>query len=217
VIISNTEPFKLRELGTVSTFPEEFGCDLLMAANGTWAGVQRKEVKDLLGSIGDGRLGEQILKMATGLEYRMLVIEGSLKWTLDGELVGQTWGRGISRANLRKLLWSVRAAGVWVEWTDTLDDTIGLVLAFEQWCRKEHHSSLGGRAGVRSSWGKANNRDYQIHLLQGLPGVGVELAGRILDQLGMPFGWRVGREELLTVDGLGNKKVDRMMEAINPC
>lgn len=217
MIISNTEPLKLRKLGTVSTFPEEFGCDLLMAANGSWAGVQRKEVKDLLGSIGDGRLGEQILKMQTGLEYRMLVVEGSLTWTLDGELAGQTWGRGITRPNMRKLLWSIRAAGVWVEWTDGLDDTVQLVQAFEQWCRKGQHSSLGARAGVRSSWGKANNRDYQLHLLQGLPGVGVELAGRILDTVGMPFGWRVGRDELLGVEGLGPKKVEKMMEAIEPC
>ncbi len=213
MIVSSTEPAKLRALGTVSTFPEQHGCDMLIATNGAWAGIQRKEVKDLLGSVHDGRLGEQILKMH-GVEHRLLIIEGVLRWTLDGQLAATTWGRGISRANLRKLLWSIRAAGVWIEWSDSLDDTIAVVEAFNEWCRKTTHVSLHQRPAARGSWGTASNRDWQIHFLQGLPGIGVELAGRILDTVGMPVGWVVEPDELMRVEGLGRKKIERIIGAL---
>lgn len=217
MIISPTEPPSLRALGQVSMLPEQFGCDLLFSAQGGWGGVQRKEFKDLLASISDGRLGEQVLKMGDGLAYKMIVVEGltSARWTLDGELVGNKWAR-VNRAALRKLLWSIRAAGVWVDWTDNVTDTGELALAFQDWCRKGTHKSLNVRAGVRSSWGTANNRDYQAHLLQGLPGVGGELADRILDTVGMPIGLKPGAEkQLLTVKGLGKKKLAGIMAALD--
>lgn len=215
MIISPTEPPALRELGHVSMLPEEWGCDLLFSAKGQWAGIQRKEVKDLLSSIEDGRLGEQVLKMQDGLAHRMIVVEGSMQWTTDGALIGRGWGKDFARGGMRKLLWSIRNAGVWVDWSDNLADTIELVKAFEQWCMKGTHSSIRTRGGVRSSWGTANNRDYQAHLLQGLPGVGAELADRILDEVGMPLGLKEGYEgKLMGVRGLGAKKVEKIVGAL---
>lgn len=186
--------------------PESFGCDLLFAANGRWAGVQRKEFKDLISSIRDGRLGEQIAKMSDpGLCYRMVVVEGSAKWTMAGDLVGKYSG-GVTRQSLRKILWTARSNGLWVDFTDSLDDTVRLLETFEEWCKKDVHRSLSGRPAVRSQWGTVNSRDYQIHLLQGLPGVGPELAANILDQVGMPFGMNAG-VDLGAVKGLGPKRV----------
>jgi ERCC4-type nuclease len=186
--------------------PETFGCDLLFAANGRWAGVQRKEFKDLISSIRDGRLGEQIAKMSDpGLCYRMVVVEGSAKWTMSGDLVGR-YGGGVTRQSLRKILWTARANGLWVDFSDSLDDTVRLLETFEEWCKKDVHRSLSGRPAVRSQWGTVNSRDYQVHLLQGLPGVGPELAAKILDQVGMPM-MLDPQSDLLSVSGLGPKRV----------
>jgi hypothetical protein len=44
--------------------------------------------------------------------------------------------------------------------------------------------------------------------------VGVELAGRILDEVGMPLGWRVTEGELMGVKGLGKGKIEKMMRAV---
>lgn len=217
MIISPTEPSALRTLGFVSMKPEDFGCDLLFASNGAWAGIQRKEFKDLVGSVEDGRLGEQIQKMvAAPLEYRMVVVEGNGRWGDEGELMS-AFGRGINRSSLRKLLWSVRREGVWIEWSDGLDDTVGLVRAFEEWCGKRKHDGLRGRPGARSAWGTANSREWVEHFLQGLPGVGPELAGRLVEQFGgSPVGWRegIGVKELMSVEGIGKVKAEKLMKAL---
>ncbi len=213
MLVAPTEPPALKKIGTVSMRPEDFGCDLLFAARGKWFGIQRKEFKDLLASMRDGRLAQQVAMMA-GLEQAMVVVEGwsGVQWTGDGVLVDGY--AKVTRAQLRGLLWSVRDRGIWVDHTRDLADTIALVGEWEQWCRKDGHKSLSTRPGPVNTWGKATNRDWQEHLLQGLPGVGVELAGRILDEVGMPLQWRVERDELLKVQGLGKGKVEKMMAAV---
>jgi len=213
MIVAPTEPPALRKLGTVSMAPERYGCDLLFAARGRWFGVQRKEFKDLLASMRDGRIGQQVAMM-DGLEQAMVVIEGwgQAKWGEDGELL-DGYAR-VTKGQLRALLWSVRDRGIWVDYTDGLQDTIQLVTAFEAWCKKAEHKSLSARPGPAGTWGKATNRDWQMHLLQGLPGVGVELAGRILDEVGMPLGWTVEEGELGKVRGLGKGKIEKMMAAV---
>lgn len=213
MLVAPSEPPALRKIGTVSMAPERYGCDLLFASRGRWFGVQRKEFKDLLASMRDGRIAQQ-MGMMEGLEQSMVVIEGmgSVRWGSDGELLDD-YAR-VTRDQIRGLLWSVRDRGVWVDQTDGLADTIQMVQAFEQWCKKPAHKSLSTRPGPVNTWGKVGNRDWEMHLLQGLPGVGVELAGRVLDQVGMPLGWRVTREELLGVEGLGKGKVDKMMMCV---
>jgi DNA excision repair protein ERCC-4 len=216
VIISPTEPKALRDLGEVSVFPEEFGCDLLFATNGHWAGVQRKEFKDLVASIQDGRLGEQIAKMkASNLDYLLIVVEGTVKWTDSGFLVSK-WGKGVSRSQVRKVLWTVRQTGVWIDYSESIDDTIKLVKAFEEWCDKEHHASLGNRPGPSTGWGKASNKEWLAHFLQGLPGVGAATAARMIEHFdGSPVAWNITKEQLLEIPGIGPKKVEAMWNALH--
>jgi ERCC4-type nuclease len=213
VLVSPTEPPALRKIGTTSLRPETFGCDLLFAARGKWFGIQRKEFKDLIHSMQDGRLGQQVSMMAE-LEQAMVVVEGwqDARWTTEG-MLSDRYAK-VTRAQLRGLLWSVRDRGVWVDYTRDLTDTIALCQEWEAWCRKPAHKSLSTRPGPVGKWGRADNREWQEHLLQGLPGVGVELAGRILDEVGMPLGWRVSEGELLGVQGLGKGKVEKMMRAV---
>ena len=58
---SPSEPKEIKILGTVSAECEDRGADILFwsPADGGWLGIQRKEMQDLVGSIGDGRLAEQ--------------------------------------------------------------------------------------------------------------------------------------------------------------
>ena len=214
MICSPTEPAQLREAASVvSMLPETFGADLIVGMHeGGWAGVQRKEVKDLCVSIDDGRLNEQVAKMQQ-LERKMLLIEGELEWTNDGEMIGRRFGAKISRERFDGVLWTVQNAGVWVTATRDLAETIRVVQHFEQWCRKPRRRA-GTRPAVSGAWGTPDNHDYQVHLLSGLPGVGPELADRIIATCGMPFVWRVGLEELMTVDGIGKKRAEAILGAI---
>lgn len=175
--------------------------------------MQRKEINDLVASVADGRLAREMAMMKR-LSVAVLVVEGKPSWTMDGSLISKGFGKPWTRRQHRGLLWSVREKGVWVEWTDGAEDTVVACRELEAWVRKGKHGSLERRPGPESVWGQLTNRDYARHVVMGLPGVGPELAGRIVDTFGMPFGWKVSVEELMTVNGIGRKKAESMLKAL---
>lgn len=217
MLISPTEPPELRAIGSVTLLPEKFGADIAWAMKGGWVGVQRKEVKDFIASIGDGRIGQQVSQMQA-LQHAHLVIEGRVTWTTEGEMANASgYGRPLTRAQWRGVIWSIQSRGVHVGFTDSLTDTIEFVRQLESWLRKEKHSSLNKREAVYAPWGKASNRDFARHVLMGFPGVGVELADRIIDKFGgIPLGWTVTVQEMLQVEGIGKKKAEMLMMALMP-
>lgn len=213
--VAPTEPASFRAIGTTSLLPERFGVDAFFTGPIGTVGVQRKEWSDFLASMADGRLAKET-SQAQRLTVRMLVLEGKPRWTLDGVLVND-FGPRYTRPQHLAYLMSLRQAGWWVETSCNLEGTIETVKVLHQWAQKIKHTSLVGRGDrpKASGWGKHDDRDYQIHMLTSLPDIGAELAGRIIDKFGgVPFRWRVSREDLLTVHGLGKKKVDRIYRAL---
>lgn len=219
ILVSPTEPPSLRAIGTTTMFPEKYGCDVIWRIHADdkdragWVGVQRKEVSDLLASIRDGRLGQQLRQMA-GCRIALVIIEGKWRWSTDGELIEQRASSQNTRPWTRKqiagVLWSIQSKGAWVYFTESLGETIDAVRMFHDWSGKDSHSGLESRTGPEGdSWGRVGYEDWQRHLLMGLPGIGGELASRILDQVGMPIGWESEeyRREVAKVAGIGPKKM----------
>lgn len=212
MLVAPTEPPAIKTLGTVSSTPERYGADILFIAKKEKCGVQRKEVKDFIASIQDGRLQREIAQMQV-LAQRLLVIEGKLQWTLDGDLMGKQWGIRWTHRMHRGAIWSVQGRGVWVISTDSIQQTIDCCRDFEAYCRKAKHTMLDSRPGAVGVWGKPNSREFGMHLLMGIDGVGPELAGRIWDRWGrVPWSWDVGMDELMEVDGVGKVKAKKMLE-----
>jgi len=216
LLISPTDR-NLHHLGKVSSLPEKWGCDVVIRTPRYWAGVQRKELKDLIASVQDGRLAEEVQRMAAcgRLDVQVLLVEGHLQWTVDGVLLGKGFGAQWTIAQHRGLLWSVRDRGIWVDTTRDLPDTAIWLQMFAAWCAKDRHHSLVRRPGAISAWGKPDNREYGIHMMQGLPGVGPELAERMWEEFGgVPWAWTVGQDELVKVPGIGKKKADAMLNML---
>lgn len=214
LFVAGSEPAALRRIGVASNnMTERHGVDVLWGTEWGLVGVQRKELTDLVASMQDGRLRKEVAQMNGVLTHRMVLVEGFGKWTSDGELVhGYT---KVSRRQVRGFLWSIRLDGIWVEWTENLNDTIAAIRWFVEWTRKDKHTSLVGRAKPRGNWGKADDRAWQVHLLTSLDGVGPALAERIIDHFGgVPMRWEVGAEELLEVPGIGKGRVEKMMRAL---
>lgn len=214
MIVAPTEPPALRALGLCNLEPERRGCDILFHANHAFHGIQRKELKDFIASVHDGRLSKEVAQMSASLATRLLVIEGQPKWSLDGELLGQGFGKPWTLKAHNAYLWSVQARGVWVSSTLNLAGTIELAVRFEEWVRKGKHRSLDVRPGPGNTWGRVTNRDYQRHLVMGVEGYGPELADAVIDALGMPFKLCVTEEQLKGVAGVGPKKAKAMVRAL---
>lgn len=177
-----------------------------MRASGAWWGVQRKELKDLIASLQDGRLAKEIAQMRQLDGGAIVIVEGRPRWSLDGMLL--TTNAKFSRSAFHGILWSIQSEGLWVTRTDDQDETIETINILHAYLRKDKHIALRRRPNPTSVWGKISNRDYALHLLQGLPSIGPELAERILDVLGFPFTWRDGItiERLQQVPGIGPKR-----------
>lgn len=221
MLIAPTERHPITSLGPTSSIPEQYGVDILFPIKSNWVGVQRKEINDLVASVYDGRLARELVMMKR-CSLAVLIVEGTPQWTMDGQLMsrgqnGRTQNQGPlwTKNQHRGLLFSIASQGIQVYGTESVSDTVQMCRQLQEWLGKEKHSMLQGRPGPETVWGTPNNRDFQRHLIMGLPGIGAELADRILDTLGMPFGLRVGVKELMTVPGVGKKKAEQMLGCFN--
>ena len=219
MLCSPTEPKRLKKLGKVSSVPENHGADFLILGKKTRIGVQRKQFPgDLLGSLTDGRLYDQLPRLSE-LDRAILVLEGHGRWTEDGELIGDSQYHTFNIQQLHGLLFTIMFEfAIPSIWVGSMDDTANVLTNLEAWAKKDKHTSLKSRPGPgKSSWGSTSEKHAAQHILQGFPGVGGELAGRIVDKFeGVPLTWTIGVDELMEVEGVGKVKAGKMYHALDP-
>lgn len=215
VHVAPTEPVALRKLGRVSMVTEKHGVDVMWIVDGKKWGVQRKEWKDLITSVEDGRWAREVAMMTGKLDVAWVMVEGWPRISGDGMVIGKAFGRAWSEASMWKVLWGAGVKGISVHRTVNLSDTIESVERLVEWSRKGKHSSIATRPGPVGMWGHKTDRDWALHLLQGMDGVGVELAGRIFDKFGkVPLRWEVDVKQLMEVEGIGKVKAAKLIRAL---
>lgn len=211
MLISPTEPKMLRDLGKVDSLPEKYGCDFLYASKVGFVGVQRKEVGDLVASVQTGRLQEQLAKMKQ-LDRGVVLIEGDAKWTNEGMLVGNSYW---TMSQHLGVIWSIQLDSFWIASTNSLTHTAKWLELFGRWLALNKTEGLARRQKVKASWGTRDNRDWAIGVLSQIDGISLEFAGRIYDKFGMPIKWTISAEELMTVEGIGVKRAEKMMGCLS--
>ena len=208
-LVSPTEPKEFDVLGRRSSLPEQFGVDFLGVG---LVGVQRKTINDFLASMVDGRLEKELAQMKR-LRVAALVIEGEWRWTTDGHLVESP---GWSLDAVTAALWSIQLVHGVIWWQSRWpDETVRLLEKFEVWVGKGKHAGFLRRPKPYvPPWGRGDNREWALHLLQSFPGIGPERAAAIYDTLGIPLRWTVTEKELARVPGIGAKTARRLVEAL---
>lgn len=219
-IVAPTEPPTIKTLigsdGVVSMLPEHHGCDVVWYVRGVMWGVQRKELKDFIQSVGDGRLAKEIAQMkASGIPMPMVLIEGKVQWNNDDTLKWNSRGQTFTKAQWRGILWSIRSEGIHIDFTSSMLDTVEYIQTLARWSEKDKHQSIMRRPTPGNYWGKATNEDYAVHLLQGFDGVGIDRAKAIVRHFGgVPLDWTVTEKELMQVPGLGKVLAQRLLAAL---
>lgn len=225
LLVAPTEPSSLRALASrISTVPESYGVDFFWhSAHGpegqesvlSW-GIQRKEINDFVSSVHDGRLGKE-LQQGQQLDRSVLLIEGEPKWTNDG-MLARSFGATFSRRQWSSLLLSIQFSTDWrLCYSKDIGHTEWLIPELVAWSRKSEHLSFLRRPKEKSPWGSADSRDYQIFMLQSVPGVGPKMAAKIIDSLGgSPYDMRVSEEDLLSIDGVGPRTAKAIAAAVGP-
>lgn len=163
---------------------------------------ERKTLQDFALSIVDGRLFKQMLVLTKFKLRPVLILEGGGK---DAE------GLGVRREALQGALISISLIlGIPILRAMTPEETARLIVYAARQVQSFSHA-VYQRPGYRPKGKKSR----QIYLLQGLPGVGHERALRLLEKFGsVEAVICAGREELLTVEGIGAKTADRIRWAV---
>lgn len=218
LLVAPTEPAALKRVGVSSSLPETYGVDVMWSSPVMGlCGVQRKEFRDLLASMEDGRLGKEVIQMEQLPGVKVLVIEGEGVWGNDGALLDSYAGKRVRKDGLRGYLYTLRSAGVWVETSGDLTDTIAVVQGLVRWSGRETHHALLARPGPTGDvkWGKIGRREWAIHLLSGFEGVGHKTAASIIDHFGkVPLQWEVDERMLQKVPGVGKVRARQLIEAL---
>lgn len=212
MFISSAEPKSLQGLGTYSPLPEMYGSDFLISCPVGLVGVQRKEVHDLIASRADGRLARELAQMKQ-LDIGVLLVEGRLKWTSDGQL--STSHSKWTREQHLGLLFSIQSGGVWVNSSDSLMESREYLSRLELWMMKMDHKGINVRPKPQTAWGQLKDKDWGVHFIQGIDGIGPGVAGAIFDKFGVPFGLTVSKEDLESVDGVGPKRAEKIVRMFN--
>lgn len=217
ILVSSTEPAALLPGHLRNTIPEAHGVDVLWSseAYGGLCGVQRKEVKDYIASLRDGRLGKELLQMGE-LKWVCLILEGVLQWNSDGVLVA-SYGAEFTKTQLAMSLLSIQERGIRLVFTSSLAETTAILKSIFSWTKKDSHNSLlnRGDASQLSTWGIAGTKEYSIYLLMGLPGISHTLAERVYDHFGkVPMRWECTMAELMEVKGIGKGRAEKMWKVL---
>lgn len=154
---------------------------------------ERKTVRDFAQSIIDGRLFSQAHQLASSPALVALILEG--KSSDLGTI-------GVPRPALQGALISLSLIFQIpvLRSTDPEESARLLIYAAQQLVRQESGNV------IRHGYQPKQRRRRQIYILQGLPGIGMEKAGRLLDHFGsVEAVMTASEEQLQKVEGIGEK------------
>ncbi len=164
---------------------------------------ERKTLRDFSLSIVDGRLFKQVGALARTRNKAVLILEGTGK---DAESVG------VRREAVQGALISISLLlGIPVLRSVSAEETARLIVYAARQLQ-----AVGKSGFPRPGYRPGTKKGRQLFILQGLPGVGRERALRLLEKFGsVEAVIRAGREELLSVEGVGAKTADRIRWAVS--
>jgi ERCC4-type nuclease len=218
LLVAPTEPRSLKAIAThITLFPESMGCDVLYYSYSPYSliGFQRKEIGDFISSLNDGRLQKELLQIQESpLTFAVLLLEGPIIYTNDGNLVNGTF----TRASLRNILSSIQSQHIIVSITDNLQDTIETVASMGKYLAKPTHSSLSRRPNqAKNTWGRTTSESFATHILQSFPGIGPTTAKAMYQYFhAIPLQWTVSASELSSVPGIGIKTAKQLINTLKP-
>lgn len=166
--------------------------------------IERKAGQDLMGSIMSGRMFAQVELLRSSCERPIVLIEGD-----PYAILSQVDCVAIDGA----LSWLAVLSGVQVVWSQNSQHSAQLIY------RMAVHAThgLGYTPPFRGEKPKLEKRVlYGRYMLEGLPGIGPDIAMRLLDHFGSPLKvFNATVAELCQVQGIAKGRAEKIVAAVN--
>lgn len=162
---------------------------------------ERKTIKDFAQSIIDARLFRQAVRLNRAQMKTAIILEGSF----SGSRVS------VSREAMQGALISLMLVfGIPVLRAVNAEESARLIVyTARQLAKREQGASVWRSKKPKKSW------NHQLHVLQGLPGIGRDRAIRLLEHFGTVLRcFAASEEELCEVDGIGAKTARKIYELV---
>jgi len=211
--IDNREPQSITSLkfGGVPVAVLTLDCGDLWAStdDGELLIIERKTPTDLLGSIKDGRLFQQVAAMRERSKWSYLMVTGALAHTLDGHVITDNRTTGWRYDDVIGALLSVQEMGVAVIncQSDSHYEEAVIRLA-----RRER-----GAEKVIAPRTQARILTQAEVVLTSLPGIGLERAGLLLGEFGSAayaIAWLTWLNTFAELSGIGDGTKYKVREAL---
>lgn len=167
--------------------------------------IERKTVSDLINSVINQRLFDQLGRMSASYEKPVLIIEGDPK-----ELYS---ARDMHENTIRGVLSSIAIDyGVPVIWTENALETANMVY----WIAYREQNMDKREPQIRACKRVSDRPSMQEFLVAGLPHINSKLSRRLLEHFRTPREiFTASEEKLMEVEGMGREKVRKVFDLIN--
>jgi Fanconi anemia group M protein len=167
--------------------------------------IERKTIPDLLNSVINQRLFDQLKRMSASYEKPVLIIEGDPKDLYNARELHENTVRGI--------LSSIAIDyGVPVIWTENALETANMVY----WIAYREQKMDKREPQIRACKRVTDRPTMQEFLVAGLPHINSKLSRRLLEHFRTPRDiFTASEERLMEVEGMGKEKVRKVFDLIN--
>jgi len=181
ILYSPSEPWEIKnDFGNVGISTPSIPCDYVWYCNGRKTQIERKHVpQDLLASINDGRLTKVTQILIQNIEKggrSYLLLEGFIRCNSSGFILNPDRPSGWEIDKVSSLISSIQASGIELLLSPSIKETALILISQMRWEMKGEHKSTRTRPGPTHEWGQPAFAPYMLWSIQGIPGVGADLA-----------------------------------------
>jgi DNA excision repair protein ERCC-4 len=182
--------------------------------------IERKTGSDLLSSIGNNRLRNQVGRMSrVDNAIPIVLVEGYIGAAHDGtvRLVGSRSETRWPYTVVEIFLLGCQFAGTYVISSANEICTAHVIVDLAKHFAKADYATIHERAKVKLEHaGECDLRDMQIDVITSLPGIGPHMARAMLDHFGTPIRlFSASIEDMCQVRGIGEKRAVKIREILS--
>jgi Fanconi anemia group M protein len=168
-------------------------------------GIERKTTQDLLNSVINQRLFDQLSRLSESYDKPVLLIEGDPKELYTA--------RDMHENTIRGVLSSIAIDyGVPIIWTENPMETAAMVY----WIAYREQVAEKREPQIRACKRTTERPKMQEFLVAGLPHINSKLSKRLLNHFKTPAEiFSASEEKLMEVNGMGKEKVKKVFDLLN--